>query len=157
MGRNRGFTLIELIITLGLIGVLLSMIFSPFIFSYNNFSNQNINAADIAIARRAMDYLVREIRKSDSIEVGKGDAGDGFAKELIIDACTYNVIDGNLCRNGEEFIKGIDELRVKEIMDKNEGIGMEIKIVIKDSKGEDYILSSTVYIREGGEQFEEDN
>lgn len=157
MGRNRGFTLIELIITLGLIGIFLSMAFSPFIFSYKNFSNQNTNAEDIAVARRAMDYLVREIRKSDSIEVGEGDAGGGFAKELIIDGCTYEIIDRSLCKDGEEFIKGIDELRVREIMDEDEGIGMEINIVIKNGKGEDYILSSTVYIRGGGEQFVEDD
>lgn len=134
MKSVRGFTLIELVIVLGLIGIVLSMIFSPIIFSYKNFNIQNQRINIISDARTTMDYLTRQIRKSNEVDI--------INNNMIIDSSTYKLQDRTLFKDDKKVIEGIDELNITKV---DETINIEI--IIKDSSGKDYRLSSIINIR----------
>lgn len=134
MKNNKGFTLIELMIVTGLIITVASIVFSPITFSIKSFGNQNEKTNIISDLRRTMDYLTREIRKANEIEV--------IDNEIKIDLVVYNLENGNLVKDGNVVIEDIDELNINKL-----GSKIEIKIVIKDSKGENHSLSSTINIR----------
>jgi prepilin-type N-terminal cleavage/methylation domain-containing protein len=132
--NKRGFTLIELVIVLALLGIVLSMIFSPIIFSFKNFDIQNEKANIISDARATMDYLTRAIRKADTVEVVDGN--------LSMDSKMYKLEDRVLFKEAKKVMEGIDELNINKV-DKT----INIEIVIKNSKGENYKLSSIINIR----------
>lgn len=134
MKNKRGFTLIELVIVLALLGIVLSMIFSPIIFSFKNFDIQNEKANIISDARATMDYLTRAIRKADTVEVVDGN--------LSMDSKMYKLEDRILFKEAKKVMEGIDELNINKV-DKT----INIEIVIKNSKGENYKLSSIINIR----------
>lgn len=134
MKNKEGFTLIELVIVLALIGIVLSMIFSPIIFSFKNFDTQNEKSNTISNARATMDYLTRAIRKADTVEVVDGN--------LSIDSKMYKLEDRILFKEAKKVMEGIDELNINKV-DKT----INIEIVIKNSKGENYKLSSIINIR----------
>lgn len=134
MKNKRGFTLIELVIVLALLGIVLSMIFSPIIFSFKNFDIQNEKANIISDARATMDYLTRAIRKADTVEVVDGN--------LSLDSKMYKLEDRILFKEAKKVMEGIDELNINKV-DKT----INIEIVIKNSKGENYKLSSIINIR----------
>ncbi len=134
MKNKRGFTLIELVIVLALLGIVLSMIFSPIIFSFKNFDIQNEKANIISDARATMDYLTRAIRKADTVEVVDGN--------LSMDSKMYKLEDRVLFKEAKKVMEGIDELNINKV-DKT----INIEIVIKNSKGENYKLSSIINIR----------
>jgi len=132
--NKRGFTLIELVIVLALLGIVLSMIFSLIIFSFKNFDIQNEKANIISDARATMDYLTRAIRKADTVEVVDGN--------LSMDSKMYKLEDRILFKEAKKVMEGIDELNINKV-DKT----INIEIVIKNSKGENYKLSSIINIR----------
>jgi len=132
--NKRGFTLIELVIVLALLGIVLSMIYSPIIFSFKNFDIQNEKANIISDARATMDYLTRAIRKADTVEVVDGN--------LSMDSKMYKLEDRVLFKEAKKVMEGIDELNINKV-DKT----INIEIVIKNSKGENYKLSSIINIR----------
>lgn len=134
MKNNKGFTLIELMIVTGLIITVASIVFSPITFSVENFGNQNEKTNIISDLRRTMDYLTREIRKANEIEV--------IDNGIKIDSIVYNLENGNLVKDGNVVIEDIDELNINKL-----GSKIEIKIVIKDSKAKNHSLSSTINIR----------
>jgi len=132
---NRGFTLIELAIVLGLAGIVLSMIFSPIIFSFQNFGIQNEKANITSNLRATMDHLTRQIRKASEVEVVNDNA-------IKIDSKVYKIQDRNLVKDDSILIEGVDELIIRK--DKNR---MEIKVVIRDRKNKEHSLSSTINMR----------
>lgn len=134
---NRGFTVIELVVVLGLIGLVLSLIFSPIIFSYKSFHKQSQSISNVANVRRAINYLTREIRKADEIVAGEN--------SITLDSTVYEVYEGILYKEGQEFIEGIGKLEVSEIMDnENRRIGIKIKIAANGGQKKEYELSSTL-------------
>ncbi len=130
MKNNKGFTLIELVLVLGLIGIVLSMIFSPIIFSVQNFGTQNEKASITSDLRTTMDHLTRQIRKANVVDVVD-------ANTIEIDSKVYTIQGRNLTKDGIVVISGIDKLIVNR-----DGKGIKIKVVIMDSKGKEYSLSS---------------
>lgn len=134
MKNERGITLIELVIVLALLGVVVSMMVSPIVFTYNNFNNQNERTNIISNARETMDYLTREIRKSNAVDI--------VDNKIIINASVYRLEDRILYKDDKKIIEGIDELNINKTDN-----AINIEIVIKDSGGKDHILSSTINIR----------
>ena len=146
MGNNRGITLIELIIVIALIGIVLSIVFSPVTFSFRNFDAQNEKAAITSRARAAMDYLTREIRKSDIVEIND----NVITVNLDGNENKYKLENKILFKNDKKIIDGIDGLNISPDIDPDidpDNITINIKITIKDSKGKDHTLSSDINIR----------
>ncbi len=127
--------MIELAIVLGLAGIVLSMIFSPIIFSFQNFGIQNEKANITSNLRATMDHLTRQIRKASEVEVVNDNA-------IKIDSKVYKIQDRNLVKDDSILIEGVDELIIRK--DKNR---MEIKVVIRDRKNKEHSLSSTINMR----------
>lgn len=134
MKNNKGFTLLELILVLGLVGLVLSLIFSPMILSYNSFNAQNEKTNIISDTRATMDYLTREIRKSDKIEV--------IDNRIILDNVVYKLKDKDLLKDDKVVSRGIDRLNITKT-DKR----LEIEITITDNSDKEHTLSSIIYIR----------
>lgn len=134
MRSNKGVTLIELMVVLGMLGVVLSIIFFPLIFSGSSFKSENEKANICTDVRTAMDYLTRQIRKSGEVEIV-----DGI---LRVNGNDYRVENRILFKDVEEIIYGIDELNIEK-----DDRTITIEIIIKNSKGEDYKLSSIINIR----------
>lgn len=134
MKNNKGFTLLELILVLGLVGLVLSLIFSPMILSYNSFNAQNEKTNIISDTRATMDYLTREIRKSDKIEV--------IHNRIILDNVVYKLKDKDLLKDDKVVSRGIDRLNITKT-DKR----LEIEITITDNSDKEHTLSSIIYIR----------
>lgn len=141
MKNKRAFTLIELILVIALIGIVLSMIFSPIIFSFKNFNNQSEKANVISDARATMDFLTREIRKADpeTVDVDDGSLKIGSEHYELEDKILYKREKKNEKKNEKKVIEGIDNISIKIDADK---ITIEITI-------EDYELSSEIYLRKG--------
>lgn len=135
MKNRRGFTLIELILTISLIGIVISLIFSLISYTQNNFNNQKVKSDNISNARYAMDYLTREIRKSHEISIK-----DNI---ITIDGDIYKIKNRQFFKNDKAIINGIDEIIYNDGIIYNK-IDNKIKIVISIG---DYKLSSTIYQR----------
>lgn len=84
--KSPGFTLVELIIVLGIFSLILGMLFSILI-SQNNLFNQVSGKADVArFARKAMNIMVKELRMADMLNVSlwnKPVDGPGCIKEHL--------------------------------------------------------------------------
>lgn len=134
MNNRKGLTLIELIVALGLTVIVLLMIFPPIILSHNTFGIQNEKVNTISNARYAMDYLTRQIRKSEEIEV--------IEDAIIIDSIVYKLENRTIFKDDTALIHGIDDLKIRKI-----GRTLNIEIVIKDSGSEDYKLRTNINMR----------
>lgn len=132
--NKKGFTIIELVIVLGLVGMVLSMIFIPVTFATKNFSSENKRMNNISNARVTMDYLTTQIRKSNEIRIDDD--------KIKIGTNIYKLENRTLFKDEQEVINGIDELIINK-----SGETVVIKIIIKNNKGEDYVLSSIINIR----------
>jgi len=131
---KQGFTLIELVVVLGLISIVISIIFSPIMFSVKNFGIQKEKSVIISNTRTTLDYLTKEIRRADKIEVE-----DNI---LNIDLKTYKLENRTLFKDDIKIIEGIDGLNIKK---ENEKITIEI--IINDSKGIEHKFSTVINLR----------
>lgn len=129
MKNKRGVTLIELVVVLGLTGIVLSLIFPPVILSYNYFDMQNERISSISDSRAVMNYLTTQIRKSNDIEVG--------TNTIKLDSGVYKIENKTLYKDGLEVFRGIDNLKMDKV-----GKKIDIEIVFKD-----YKLKSSIYLR----------
>lgn len=136
MKNRKGFTLIELVITLAILGIVVPIIFSPIIFSLNNFNSQNEKAEIISDAQAAMDYLTREIRKSKTVDV--------VGNTIETDRGTYKLENRKLMQ-GSKVISGKLDIEALTITKNAQEITIVMKI--KDTKGDNQEFSSTIYVR----------
>jgi prepilin-type N-terminal cleavage/methylation domain-containing protein len=134
MKDEKGLTLIELLVVLALISIVFSLLWNPLNFSFRNFDAQNEKRNIISDARFTMDYLTRQIRQAQEIEI-KND-------NIKMDSSIYKVDNRALFKDDKKIIEGIDDLNI----DKADQC-LNIEIVIIDSGGKDYRLSSTINIR----------
>jgi prepilin-type N-terminal cleavage/methylation domain-containing protein len=129
--NDKGYTLIELMIVLALIGIVLSTFFAPLTFSLRSFERQTEKAKIVSELRTTMDYLTRQIRRAYEIEVVDGSS-------VKIDSEVYAVINKNLTRAGKMVREGIDQLIVRQ-----NGKEITIGIVIVDTEGREHDLYSS--------------
>ena len=83
MKKNKGLTLIELVIVLALIGILSSLLFFPILFSFENFDKQIHTVNEISTARATMELLSKEIRKADLVSVKKKDSNTNIPNDIL--------------------------------------------------------------------------
>lgn len=132
MNNKKGFTLIELVLVLSLVGIVSSIIFSPIIFTFNSFSSQNDKVRVSSSLMIAMDYLTREVQKAESVEVIGGN-------KIKIDSREYKVEEGNLKVDNDILLEDIEKLIVSENNKK-----VKIEIIVIDKNGKENSLSIIV-------------
>lgn len=87
--NNKGITLVELIITLGLTAVLFTLIAPLLITGVNFFGDSNNRVMDQTSLRRIMTDLSREIRDAQDVEVPE----DGDGKVIEVNGLIYTFIE----------------------------------------------------------------
>ncbi|MBE0595777.1 MAG: PilW family protein [Desulfuromonadales bacterium] len=125
--RNRGFTLVELLVALALAGIVSTAIYNIFFSSNKVYVEQEQVVGLQQDLRAGVDLMVREIRMAgfdpDNIRIATGTAlglveatrdtieftfdtdGNGVAETI-----RYAVTGGNLTRNGEILVRNVDAL-----------------------------------------------
>ncbi|WP_099190386.1 prepilin-type N-terminal cleavage/methylation domain-containing protein [Tepidibacter mesophilus] len=162
--NNKGITLMELIISLGLISVLLMVIFNVFIFSTKvyNISHSNVEIQEQAqIIQNFIEnnlYLSSGIdsvinKNGDKININEFNEADIKEVRFNVDGriCSIYHIDNkkkvffrkNLNYNGYEFGDYIENMNIKNI---DNGSGAEISLKLQ--KGSENISTSfLIYFR----------
>lgn len=67
--KQKGMTLIELVIGLGLMSMVLAVLYAIFFTGLKSFDRQIENANNQTTARQTLSYIGREIRRADEIDV----------------------------------------------------------------------------------------
>jgi len=73
--KQKGMTLIELVIGLGLMSMVLAVLYAIFFTGLKSFDRQMENANNQTTARQTLSYIGREIRRADKIEVDVDNKG----------------------------------------------------------------------------------
>lgn len=140
MENNKGYSLIEVLIVVALIGVILSLIYSLAPKSFKHFELQREKSNIISDMRLAMSYLTKEIRKSDGVEVVNGSlVEDG---SLIIDDINFT-LENNAFKKGDKTIVDL----IKDIKVNKTESNITIEIITEDKKGKQHSIKSVINIR----------
>ncbi len=140
MENNKGYSLIEVLIVVALIGVILSLIYSLAPKSFKHFELQREKSDIISDMRLAMSYLTKEIRKSDGVEVVNGSlVEDG---SLIIDDINFT-LENNAFKKGDKTIVDL----IKDIKVNKTESNITIEIITEDKKGKQHSIKSVINIR----------
>lgn len=73
--KQKGMTLIELVIGLGLMSIVLAVLYAIFFTGLKSFDRQIENANNQTTARQTLNYIGREIRRADNIKVYDNNKG----------------------------------------------------------------------------------
>jgi len=141
MIKNRkGFTLVELMIVLALLGVVIMIGFSVFSFGFKNFNAQADNIDNQSKVRHAISDISKEIRKADP------------TKKITIVGGIVNIDEGrviyelqgsNLLKNKNELVPEIEEFNPSIVGDK-----VTLEITSQAKRGHEFTLTSEIYVRE---------
>lgn len=129
--NEEGITLIELLVSIAIFSVIVSLALSILLFGSRSFHKQTNETNDLLNIRNAIDHLTREIRKSDHVDVR-----DGILTLNKTD--TYRLDNNRLMKNETVIIDHIDEFKVMKS-------GSMIDITLRGKEGEE--VYSTLYIR----------
>jgi prepilin-type N-terminal cleavage/methylation domain-containing protein len=134
--KNKGVTLIELIISLAILSILISLTFSTLLFSSKSFDSQAGSIENLSNVRNAISYITREIRKSDSIDVT-----DNILTLNGMDI--YKSENNTITKNGNIVISKIHQFSIVKT-----GSEIDIEIVSTDGTGiAASKVTSTIYVR----------
>ena len=99
MHGRKGLTLIELIVSLSIIGIILAPISLIFYSGYGNFYYENDDMINIEKSREVMDNMVTDLRMNESPSITVSDEGNTlFIKEDLV--YTYSQDGKMLLKNG---------------------------------------------------------
>lgn len=117
--KQKGMTLIELVIGLGLMSMVLAVLYAIFFTGLKSFDRQIENANNQTTARQTLSYIGREIRRADNIEVygdNKGLVVEYGGSEIEYE---FNRLNNILYRvkNGTKnpMIEGIKDFNIEEL------------------------------------------
>lgn len=90
LGNSRGFTLIELMIAMGILGFILAGVFSVFVINKRSYESQNLITDAQQNARFALDLLSRDVRSAGYM-IGLCNDDDGVGSDA--DDCIDSVVE----------------------------------------------------------------
>lgn len=146
MIKNRkGFTLVELMIVLALLGVVIMMGFSVLSFGYKSFNAQADNIDNQSNVRHAISDISKEIRRNsaDITIPGGAKSGDVISGDTIkIDGIQYTLKENSLLKNTNELVSGIESFKTSIEVNK-----ITLKITSQAKRGREFTLTSEIYVR----------
>ena len=117
--KQKGMTLIELVIGLGLMSIVLAVLYAIFFTGLKSFDRQIENANNQTTARQTLSYIGREIRRAENIEV----YGDRLVVKYGGSEIEYEFNHSNnilyRVKNGTKnpMIEGIKDFNIEELDD----------------------------------------
>ncbi len=144
---EKGFTLIEILITLAIIGIVMLPVSMVFYWGYSNYYFENDDMNTVQRAREAMDAIMEDLRRNDSPSVNVIDGGNTLFinKDLVY---TYSAKDKELLKNGISIFGGenracVNYFKAAEIKpDGYDSNLIDITIKIKVGKSEEITLQN---------------
>lgn len=111
MRRNsQGFTLIEVIVTIGIFSLILVTMFTFIVNGYKSFRDLNARTSTLSIARQALEVAIREIREATQSDLGAYPLNLTSPNELIFYANVDSQTDIERVRyylDGTNVIRGV--------------------------------------------------
>jgi len=136
--RQKGVTLIELVIAMALISVITILAFSALLFGSRNFSFQSSDISNRTQVNNVVRDITNEIRKGvdlDEIEI--------FGNKLVVGSVEYLLVGNEIQKNGE-FLAG--NIEMFEAQKESGALKLTVKAVDTGSKV--YMVSTKIFIRE---------
>lgn len=135
--NKNGFTLVEVIVTLTLLSIIITLGYSIYIFGLKNYTTQSNNVNNQSNVRYALSSIIKEIRKADDVVISSN-------KITLNGSIEYKLDGTTIMKNSDEVVNGIQTLDVQQI---------DRKIIIRITSlpnvdGNVVDLSSEIYIRE---------
>ncbi len=140
LSNKKGVTLLELIIALAIMSIIMAVCFSVFSYGMKGYQRETANVDSQIDVRYVLNYLNREIRRAEHVEVN--------TNILKLTDETGNITEYKL--NGDEIIKNATTLvdGINTFMVTMNGDKIEIFIEsVENSSGDSYELSSEITIR----------
>ena len=129
---KRGFTLIELIIVIALLGVVIMMGFSILSFGYKSFNSQTDTTDNQSNVRYAMSDISKRIRSADpSKTISIAHSIVNIDEGRVI----YELQGSTLLKNKKEFVTGIKEFASSIVGDK-----ITLQITSQSKRGREFTL-----------------
>lgn len=135
MRVKKGITLIELMIVIGLASLVIVTIYPLLQLGVKSFNFANSSVEALSEARFSMDYIIREIRKSNKIEIQDN--------TIYLDNDETIYMENEAIYHGDKKIADLVSNFICTKTDEKVDISIE---VINDER-ENEILSATIYIR----------
>ncbi len=161
MKRQKGFTLVELLVTLGLAGIIISTVMSFFIANIKNYQTINTTAELQYQSQYIVNYITNKFLEANNIisvndnvdESGKKDISTVTFKigsevlKFKVDA-DKKIIYVDKDSNNIELGSNVLNLSMSPIPDGKftDANGLEIELILKDGK-QQYIANQTVFMR----------
>lgn len=140
--NKKGFTLVELIVTFVLIGIIFVVGYNLFSPGLRNFGRQTDNVDNQTRARQVTRDITQEVRKTDpeSIDIEND-------KSISVGDVTYTFQEdtNTLLKNGNVFVTGIKSFSTKW---DDDGKAILLEITTLANTSHEITLSSPIYIRE---------
>lgn len=138
--NKKGFTLIEIVIVMAILGLLLGGLLSTFIFSLNFFSEEDSQIVRQENLRFVSVEFEKDIRKSDQIVTVSGSC-------VAIGSIDYCLSANQVTREEVVIAKNIDVFTVLLDVD-----GAYINLSLSstnDDRGNDVSITTRIYLRKG--------
>ena len=110
LGNKAAFTLIEVVVTIGLFSLILVTMFAFVVNGFKSFRDLNARTSTLAVARQALERTIREMREATQSDLGAYTLNLTAANELIFYANVDAQTDIERVRyhiNGTDLIRGI--------------------------------------------------
>ena len=145
--KQKGMTLIELVIGLGLMSMVLAVLYAIFFTGLKSFDRQIENANNQTTARQTLSYIGREIRRAEKkIEVDadnkglKVEYGGSEIKYEFLNNILYRVKNGTK----NPMIEGIKDFNIEESEESDGTYFLNITVI---SERHDNPITITTQIR----------
>ncbi|WP_245693891.1 prepilin-type N-terminal cleavage/methylation domain-containing protein [Sediminibacillus halophilus] len=137
MTNSKGFTLVELLAVLALLGLIIMLAGSVAWFGQTQYTSQLEETKQQSEVRLALKQITKDVRQADSLTVTNN--------QLKLDEVVYRLNEGDLLRNGRMVAEGISEFQVEPT---EQGTGVTLKIKGAGDSHQLSEVSTVLYIRE---------
>lgn len=139
--NQKGFTLIELVIIIAIIGIIMGGVVSAFVFGLNFFTEEDSAITRQEDLRRVAVLFEKDIRQSATQTV----TSSGTC--AYIDAIAYCLIGTDIVKDGAIISKNVDSFSVVVGPD-GSYIDLSLSSTL-DKRNQDVNLSTRIYLRKG--------
>ena len=140
--NDRGFTLIEALVSLMLLGIVLSAAYSIYYLSYTSFNKSGDQYKLQANLRQAGDLITQEIRNAENIEILTSPfiTNASYNYFYLEDNKIYHIESGTTSNITESIISNVNLFKIEGKKDNQQYF---LEITIEGEKNNQYYLLTT--------------